>query len=285
MKVHSYMDFHKHEVPNGLYRGVPNNIYHAFPALSSSQFKHLLKSSKHWSAEQQKEKERKDHFDFGSALHTYALERELWNEEVIVAPQVNKRTKEGRETWKNFLEQNKEKTIIEEKDVGKIKTMYQSLKENSDFMQVMTEGMPELSVFTEMNGVMCRCRPDWIDIDRGFMVDLKTTQDASKEKFVDHIYNFGYHRQAAFYLDVFYEATGIRLQGYGIIALEKEPPYAVCSHQLHTDFLGIGREEYKKAFARYKMAVKEEKLEGYETGFHTAVPKPWMYYRTEDNNE
>ena len=140
------------------------------------------------------------------------------------------------------------------------------------------DGVAELSCFGEYKGVDARCRPDWIDLKRGFMVDLKTTQDASPENFNKSIYNFGYHRQAAFYLSLFKEVTGIHLEGYGIIAVENKPPYAVCSHQLHTDFLDIGQREVDVCIGRYRLATKEKKFTSYETGFHLQVPRPYMFH-------
>lgn len=288
MRIKGYLDFHedlKNGMPHGVYRGVPNDIYHSFPAISSSQMGDLMKSNEHWRAEQEKVREYKAHFDLGSALHTYTLERDRWNEDVRIEPEgINRRTNAGKEQWAAWLESSTGKTILQRKQIQTIEKMHENLTKNEDFREVMAEGVAETSIFGEMKGVDARCRPDWWAKKRNFLIDLKTTQDASPEKFPDHIYNFGYHRQAAFYMDLFKEVTGIQLDGYGIIAVETKPPYAVCSHQMHRDFLDIGREEYEIAIARYRLAIKEKKYSAYETGFHLAVPKPWMFYRTEQED-
>lgn len=125
-------------------------------------------------------------------------------------------------------------------------------------------GKPEVSVYWEDKeaDVLCRCRPDWWRED-GVIVDLKTTEDASREGFAKSIARYRYDVQAAYYLDGVEAATGQRPRGFVFIAVEKKPPYAVGVYTLDADSIELGRAQYRRDLARYAEALATDKWPAY----------------------
>lgn len=115
-------------------------------------------------------------------------------------------------------------------------------------------GGNELSIlWTDIvSGVACKARLDRYSpaIAGGAIVDIKTTRDASPLAFERSIFNFGYHRQGAHYL-AGANASGLPAQHFAIIAVEKEPPYAVAVYRLTEGALDAGAQQITPLLARY----------------------------------
>jgi exodeoxyribonuclease VIII len=60
---------------------------------------------------------------FGSAAHKIVLEGKDFSEEYAVAPDVDRRKKEGKEIWAQFVEDNPGKTVISNSDYETISVM------------------------------------------------------------------------------------------------------------------------------------------------------------------
>lgn len=97
------------------------------------------------------------------------------------------------------------------------------------------------------NGVLRKCRTDLVTADGAFVVDLKTTDDVSRDGFGRTIANFGYHVSAAWYLDVLNGLYGSDApQGFAFIAAQKRRPYDVAVHYLTEPHLRLGRMIYRR---------------------------------------
>lgn len=83
--------------------------------------------------------------------------------------------------------------------------------------------------------------------------DLKFTHDASTRGFQDHAYRMGYHLQAAWYLDMWNAVAGSedRKEGFRIIAIEDDPPYAVNVINMKPDLIEDGRRIYTETLELY----------------------------------
>jgi hypothetical protein len=93
----------------------------------------------------------------------------------------------------------------------------------------------ELTALAEIDGVWSRCMVDNAPTDpRLPLYDLKTTEDASPEKVIRSIMEYGYDHQAAHYLDVWKAATG-ETRRFRFVFVEKAAPYEVCVVELHDD--------------------------------------------------
>ena len=64
---------------------------------------------------------------FGAACHKAILEPDDWGNEYAKAPNVDRRTKAGKEEWEAFVTANEGKTIISQDDVDVIEAMETAL--------------------------------------------------------------------------------------------------------------------------------------------------------------
>src|SRR5690349_3941280 len=79
---------------NGLFR-VPMDLYHAGPGISSTGIKEILKSPAHYKAYLEGQEDT-DAFRLGRLVHMRLLEPEAYVDSVVISPQVDARTKEGK---------------------------------------------------------------------------------------------------------------------------------------------------------------------------------------------
>ena len=101
------------------------------------------------------------------------------------------------------------------------------------------------------------------------ITDWKTTSNASPDELPLQMYKYGYHIQAAFYIDAIRSIKGNIPIDFYFIFVEKEAPYGVsvvkCSTGLEEDdwFLKIGRQEYLRAAQLWVDCHKTNKWCGY----------------------
>ena len=117
------------------------------------------------------------------------------------------------------------------------------------------------------------------------VADLKSTRDASPINFNRSVFSFGYHIQAAFYLDMINAVNNSR-DTFCFIVQENKKPFQTGKRILHTDFLEMGRNEYRAALANYCKCLKSGFFPSYDDtdeavqGWSTLFPEPWMEGKT-----
>ena len=123
---------------------ISNKEYRAREGVSSTDLKKIAKSPAHFRYWKDNPEESTPALLFGRAVHKYVLEKDKFNEEFAVAPEVNKRTKEGKAQWLLFQDQNEDKDIISLEDFEKIKAMRETLYQ-TPFVSQLLKGKKEVS--------------------------------------------------------------------------------------------------------------------------------------------
>jgi hypothetical protein len=101
--------------------------------------------------------------------------------------------------------------------------------------------------------VECKGIPDLV-CDNGFVIDIKTCQNVDD---MDRtMANFGYHLQAAFYLDGCTSHYGERFEKFVIVACETNPPYRVHSRLLDDEAIMVGHMEIDRLLAEFKRRME-----------------------------
>lgn len=128
----------------------------------------------------------------------------------------------------------------------------------------------------ERTDITLRFRPDWLtEIDgRTTCVDLKTTINADPDEFIRSIVKFGYHQQAAWYLD------GLIAHGYDdprflIVAVEKSAPHLVSVIELDDTALAEGRRLNREAIDLYADCIKTDTWPAYGDDIHLLSLPEW----------
>lgn len=234
----------------GIYPDIPHDVYHGMNDYVSNSYLSRLNKCP---AAAKLPQEETPALVLGRAIHCYILEgEEEFLKQFCVAPERDRRTKEGKATYAMFEQANQGKTVITVSDMAKLVDMREAVYQHPFANLVLSEGVSEQTViWTDANtGIACKCRPDRIPSNgAGVLVDLKTTTDAGEYGFTRSITTYGYARQAALYLDGINAASGSNFDAFVFVVLEKEPPYRVEVYELDSDFIQAGRRDYQRLLA------------------------------------
>lgn len=241
-----------------------NAEYHASSAISKSDLDLISKSPLHYITEKRTPREQTPSMLLGSVVHKLVLEPDDFASEYIVAPQVNRRTKEGIAQWDEFMEKVTDKqTLINSELLEMAVKIQNAVIGHPIASRLLKGGQAELSYFWEQDGIKCKCRPDYLRADIKTVADLKTTQCSSPDSFTKSAYDYRYHVQAAWYLDGL-RACGVDVENFIFIAVETKEPFTVMCYAADELMIQLGRMTAKANFDTYRNAVVTENWHGYE---------------------
>ena len=230
----------------GLYENIPFKDYKAIDAINNSRLTRLNKCP----AAALVAQEETPSLLLGRAVHTLVLEGdEVFQKEFAIAPECNKRTNEGKAIWAGFQADNLDKQILSMDDGGQVEAIRNAVFAHPFAKKILSEGTAEQTIIwdDEESGLKCKGRIDWIPTgSNGVLVDLKTTRDASLEKFTRSCIDYGYAKQAGMYIDGIMKATGEVFDSFIFIAVETEPPYHAEVHVMDMRFIEWGYLEYRR---------------------------------------
>lgn len=198
-----------------------------------------------------------DAVDLGTHLHCAVLELDEFIKNYVTMPDYG--TSSAGKRSAELFEQNmggSNKIILDANTHETVINMRESILAHPVARKLLTSpGQSEVSIFGEINGMKVKCRPDRIVDPSAFggqriLVDLKKTADI--DKFVYSVRDFGYHRQAAFYSDIYFQLTGHRPRFVFVVVGEKRSigRYPVRVWELPQEVVEIGRMEYLEALEK-----------------------------------
>ena len=268
--------------PMNGYVKMTNEEYHSSEDISKSDLDAARRSGEHLKYKKTGPKiEPTQAMKFGSAFHALSLEPELFENEFIYKPDTTSkfwlRTKEGI-AWKQDQEEAG-RTVLSLEDKANLEGMMQSLNNCNPAKKLLSSsGKAEQSfLWTDKEtGLGCKCRPDYLLVDGGTIVDVKTTMDASYRGFLKSISNFRYHVQAGWYLHGLEQATGIRPERFIFIAVEKTAPYGVGVYEADTYMIVNGYDTAREDLAKIAKWKEEDLYPGYCNDIQQISLPPWM---------
>lgn len=269
----------------GVYDGMPAEIYHADPvpggSLSSGGARKLLPPScpalfhhdrKHPQAHRKE-------FDLGHAAHLMVLGA---GPELVVVDAADWRTKAAKEQRDEAYSADAVPLLIA--DYEQIQAMAEALRQHpiASFLFDPEAGKPEQSLFwtDPRTGAWRRARPDWlphpVEGRRLIVPDYKTCRAADLESLSRAIHQYGYHQQAAWYLDGVM-ALGLAADpAFVFVAQEKTAPYLITVFEVEAMSMQIARDLNRDALDLYQQCTATDQWPAYNTSIaHISVP-PWV---------
>lgn len=249
----------------GVQANVPPHVYHRWMALSNSDLNELRRSPAHLFARRQDGKAETPALHLGRAIHAAILEPDRFIQEYVKAPDLDRRTKEGKAAWAILCDTYGEGNVLSPGEYHTCLAMRDSVWKKAAAKTLLgAEGDAELSVVWDQGGILAKARADRMSwrLKGGTIVDLKSTMDASLAQFERTIFNFGYHRQGAWYLQGF-GAHHVEVAHYCIIAIEKEPPYEVGVYRLTEEALTAGWDQIEPLLDLYRRCLETDEWIGY----------------------
>lgn len=223
--------------------------YRAFPALNQSSAKKLLVSPAHYQAYINTPQEETKALRFGTFVHAAILEPHTLNDLYATAPDVDKRTKEGKAAWSEFATANAGKTILdaEESALGHLVASHAKM---ALMRHKVAFGLTEAMYHVDYNGIPLKAAIDGVSGD--YLWDIKTTDDASPAGMLKSIRNYRYNLQAYWYRLVYELATGHRPLGFRFLFVEKEPPFATAVCEVGPELMSWAIADFEKALTLYR---------------------------------
>ena len=238
-----------------------NAEYRSNPAISRSELFKIGKSPLHFKYERENPPEPSAALIFGQAFHKFVLEPDGFDEEFAVAPNVDRRTRAGKEAWASFVDSTPPWVQqISQDDFVAIQGMRDALMENRHAKFLIKSSQHELPLFwkDELSGEECKCRLDMFlgDGKQRIVSDLKSCTSAETEAFMRDVIKYGYDLQVFQYLDGVAHNYGPpkdpeNPDTFIFIAVEKTPPYAVNVMQADKYILMRGEALFREYIGTY----------------------------------
>jgi hypothetical protein len=225
-------------------------IYDGIQALNYSGAKELLRSPAHYQSYLNQEREETKALRMGSLIHCAVLQPTLLNEKFVTAPEVDKRTKEGKETWAAFQSSLQPgQTIVSAEESAECHIIASKARHTFERLGVEFDAT-EMMFTTDYNGVQLKCAIDGVAGD--YLWDLKTTEDASPAGILKAIRAYRYNLQAYFYRLCYESAYGRRVLGFRFLFIEKQPPYATAVVEIGPELMSYAVADFEKALQTYR---------------------------------
>jgi len=264
----------------GIYSDIDNDTYHSMEGISKSGLDMIDNDPASYIWAKNAPRTVVKCLDFGSAVHAYLLEPDLFKSDYVKAPELNLRTNQGKADKLAFDEENKDKFIITHEEGKKIALMADSVMAHPTAKRFFeADFKAEQSFFWNDpdTGELCRCRPDMDIFSLKMLVDLKTVADMGRVQ--RHIEEFRYYVQDAFYTDGVKAVTG---EDYDFVFLFVSTSlncgrYPVQVVRLSAAAKFDGRAHYRRNLDEYSSRMKSGDWESI-----TEMDRPYWATKNED---
>jgi exodeoxyribonuclease VIII len=262
--------------------------------LSYSSLKAFQKSPQHFVLNRMERREPTAAMAFGSVIDCLKLTPEDYETKFVIIPedikkptsaQVNaKKPSEASieqiQKYNAFCEENKGKTWVEKEDAELAKFLAEKTFNNEkakDLLNRVVRTQDRISWTNKESGLPMIGYKD--ATGDTFIMDLKTANDGSPDKFMKSAFDFGYHIQAAAYLDAERVLFG-RFVDYYFLVVETVAPYNISVYKATNDFINLGFQEYNELLNKFKFCMENNLwYQGYEfhsaTGYHQLDIPGW----------
>ena len=254
--------------------------YFAAEGISNSMLGHLARSPAHFKYYLDNratlEAEEKPYRTFGRVVHQMIFEPMATAFFTVRPEGMDGRTKEGKQWAADF----KDFVQISAPDYRLMMGVADSILNHPLAQDILRFGAAEIADFKESidgRGILRKGRLDFVT-EGNAIADIKTCLDARPREFAKSIYSFAYHRQAAYYLDLWNDThPDDQKTNFVLIAVEKTPPHNLSVMTLAKAAIEKGRTEYRNLLAIYTQCKKLDSWPGYEDTVTEIDLPTWAY--------
>ncbi len=214
----------------------------------------------------------------GQLTHRCILEPDTMEGAFYVKPEGMKFTTKDGIAWRDS---HADRTILTADEANDVTRMRDSVWRHPIARRVIEKSQKERNLFAkDSTEILRKCRCDLLPSSGNALADLKTCGSAHPDEFAKNIADYGYHRQAAFYLAIT-KLLGMEFTRWLFICVEKTPPYAVAVHALDPTALDYGAMLVNRDLQVYRNCLEsgEWPAFGNEVGF-VSLP-PWKLKEAE----
>jgi len=211
--------------------------------------------------------------EFGTAFDVLTTDSGQFDKLYAVTDTTDKRTK----AYKSFVADNPFKKILTCDEYEQMDRMADSLFGHPEFPTGERLYSQSTIRWKWSPDVGLQCRPD-LEYE-ALVVDVKTTVCTNPEDWMKDVVKFGYHRQAALYVEGAELAAGMPLS-FQFAVVSKEPPYPSWIAELTKSAIELGRQENEMLLSILESCLK---LDVWECPWQTEISRLelpyWAYPR------
>ena len=259
-------------------RSMDAEQYRAADGVSNSDLKWIAPpyTPAHFNAYKAGEMERNETeaMTIGTITHRAILEPDTMDNAFAIRPEgLRFTTKEGK-AWKDA----QTLPILGQDQADKIAKLVRSVWADPDAKRIIMASKREQCLFADDAGLLRKARLDCLPESGNIIADLKTCDLSDMNSVETSIVKYGYHRQAAYYLDMC-KLLGIEKKQFVFIFVEKTPPHCVSLWTLDEEALSIGRQEVERDLAVLRDCQASNVWPGRETGINCIGLPAWALKR------
>lgn len=250
-----------------------NEMYHASEGLSFSGLKKFAKTPKHFKVGKHYEETASQRL--GTLGHMGVLEPARFRDKVkcVEGHRGAKAVKEviAAAEAEGFY-------VCKEDEYEAAREMAESVAANKKTAALLTGGIAEVSIraIHPVYGFLMKCRPDYIILDKGIVVDLKTFTDLDTPNLEKQVAKQKYHWQSIFYLKVIEYALGIKTNMFAHVFIDTESKSA-RTVVLDDAALDKALSEIEPLLAKYADCVHSDFWPGYPEEIETITLPSWAW--------
>lgn len=264
--------------------GMPEAEYHALPHCSNSRLTILQdRSPAHVLASMQVTRKDTDELLLGRAIHCAVLEPDRFPSSYVRGVAGDGRTKAVQEARAALVAEYPGATVLKP-DHFEIAIAARDAVRAHPTAAALLARVADTEVTAiweepEHEQLPCKLRADGLAPSIEAVVDLKTTTNASRDAFEKSIWNYGYARQAVFYRRGLAAAGADGFSHHVIIAVEKEPPFAVAVYELLPEAEEAAAQQLRRLLPLYARCWKANEWPAYPTEITYIGLPAWAYGR------
>jgi hypothetical protein len=287
------------DVQLGVVYGMPAEQYHAIQALSNSALSALKRSPRHYWASyinpERPERVETPRMFTGTLAHCAALEPDAMAARYIVVPEDAPRrptaaqwsakkpsadSQAAMAWWSDFNARASGRLIVTAEQYSATQQQLAAVLAVPELAAVLASGASEVSFFwiDPETGAYCKARADHVHKladGRVILLDLKTTSDVSPEQFGRSVWNFGYHRQDAWYSRGYEMASGTAVAAFVFGAVTSDYPHIAVPYMLDDAAKALGAEQCRDLLATYMQCKGVDYWPAYGSGVQLLSLPAW----------
>lgn len=247
-------------------------------------------------------KAKTDSLSYGNMLDAFILDNSKFASQFVVKPDTYVNSKGKDSSWtrkskdcaswednqiaggKNIISSAEMAMVIRAKEVMYQDEVIKAVLESSDFqVMIVAEWHCKETGLVIPLKCLIDIAPRKDSHFHMYLADLKSCRTAAPGQWAREVYNWGYHVQAAFYMDMYEAATGEVRNVFAHVLQESFEPFEVGRRMLSEEFVEEGRDKYVNAMSKYCHCLKTGKFLGYDSytqtvfdGWTCTDPEAWM---------
>jgi TusA-related sulfurtransferase len=253
---------------SGLVLNLPNKLYHSLPQVSSTQCKYIYSNSpKHFKAkylDNPPEPSKSAEMLLGSVVHSLVLTPDEVKDEFFIMPDMDMRTKAGKEVYAGAVAASAGKLVIKEEQFKIANDMADSVMSNRHARSLLDGAKTEISYFWKCPLTSLSLRSKVDGVKDGILIELKTARSASPSAFERQAYNMNYDLSVAHYIQGMMRWTNGATPDVYFIVVENTSPYVCQVYKATDDFIDVGHAKWCDAVSRLEVALSTNQWRGYD---------------------